>query len=851
MSSVTERAVRRVRARGARVGRRLLRIRRAGGRKALRVARAQAPAKRPEPARPPDSHGPLVETLERGRALDDAVLGEVRTFLAGGRPGRALAIAESLLRHEQTEELGRVAAGLVAHHRGSVELAWSHLRGLPSPTWARLAPAEYVRAGLALEEDETLQAVATLVEDDPQGVGTESWYEILAAVFGHGAQGLARDVFAVFDRHVDRDVPGWSEGPVHRDWMRPWVAADADSPSAPAPPDGSPVLAVMDYGHPGASRASANIGDHIQSIAGLAHLVRHGGVRLHGDPELVDLLTTLRNRTRAEFRREDLDADLHVMPVHRDASMYQPIPEGTWVLCLGWYMHALFTMRHGFPLHRNLRPIFISFHCNKRDLLTPAAVEYLRRYGPVGCRDWTTVHLLTSMDVPAFFSGCVTSTIGAVFPDAPSPPPDAPVAYVDVPDAPAGGVTYRHSSLKVRQRSFVANAKIALDRLDTYRRDHSRVVTSRLHCHLPLRSIGVDCEFVPANPADVRFAGLAGIDDEAFAAIRSGITEKLEQVLRKILAGESEEEVYGAWRAATAEDVAAALREHRRPVELEPPAAKWGRRVPRVAAGTIAYGRPTSTQQRPVHCAVLLRKSGFKGVAALLDSVVEHATRPVHLWLLSPRGSAPRVARAFPEVAISSIALRPLGRRGRQLGLVLLPGLIGDEVERLVVLPTPAVVTADVCELAELELGSHVLAAATRHGTAGVSGFGVINAAANRLGDRPAAAAELRRAALSRHAFDFDAFTRAPLVLDLGALRRQRFMDEGLALARTFRLNDLEILHYLFGPDRAPIPERWAVVPTRTPARGPGLRHWAEGPKPWHQLLTPERELWLRHAVTP
>ena len=127
----------------------------------------------------------------------------------------------------------------------------------------------------------------------------------------------------------------------------------------------------------------------------------------------------------------------------------------------------------------------------------------------------------------------------------------------------------------------------------------------------------------------------------------------------------------------------------------------------------------------------------------------------------------------------------------------------------------------------------------------------MINAAANRLGNRPAAAFELRRAMLSRHAFDFDAFTRAPLVLDLAALRRQRFMQEGLALARTFGLDDLEILHYLFGPDRASIPEPWAAVPTRTSERGPGLRHWAEGPKPWRDLLTPERELWRRHAVTP
>ena len=289
--------------------------------------------------------------------------------------------------------------------------------------------------------------------------------------------------------------------------------------------------------------------------------------------------------------------DLEVMAVHRDASMYQPIPEGTWVLCLGWYMHALFTMRHGFPLHRNLRPIFVSFHCNKRNLLTPEAVEYLRRYGPVGCRDWTTTHLLTSMGVPAFFSGCLTTTIGGVFPDAPAPRADAPVAYVDVQTeaVPEDAVTYGHSSLKVRRRSFVANAKIALERLDTYRREHSRVITSRLHCHLPLRSIGVETEFVPVNRADVRFDGLVDITDQEFEAIRSGLTEKLERILRPMIAGEPEADVYAAWRAATADDVAAAERELRRGVALQAPAAKWAARVPGVVGATKTY--PTRVRE--------------------------------------------------------------------------------------------------------------------------------------------------------------------------------------------------------------------------------------------------------------
>ena len=174
----------------------------------------------------------------------------------------------------------------------------------------------------------------------------------------------------------------------------------------------------MDYGHPSATKASANIGDHVQSIAALGHLVRHAG---RAAPRAARTWSSCSSELRGRVRGRSaaatsVDADLEVITVHRDASMYEPIPEDTWVLAFGWFMHALFHMRHGFPLHRNLRPIFVSFHCNKRDLLTPEAIEYLKRYGPVGCRDWTTVDLLLSLDVPAFFSGCLTTTIDTVFP---------------------------------------------------------------------------------------------------------------------------------------------------------------------------------------------------------------------------------------------------------------------------------------------------------------------------------------------------------------------------------------------------------------------------------------------------
>jgi hypothetical protein len=651
---------------------------------------------------------------------------------------------------------------------------------------------------------------------------------------------------------VREDPRKWRDGEIQVEWMRPWVEADSGSPTAPSPPDGRRTFAIVDYGHPGATRASANIGDHIQTIAALGHLVRHQNVRLHGPAELTDLLNDLKQRTRPELRATGIDADLEVMTIHRDASMYEEIPEQTWVLCFGWYMHALFSMRHGFPLHRNLRPIFISFHCNKRELLTPEAIAYLKRYAPIGCRDWTTVYLLKSIGVPAFFSGCVTTTINTVFPDLEAEPPaDAPIGYVDVADPPDGAITYRHSEGIIRKRPFVVNVRHALDLLETYRTRHRKLRTSRLHCYLPVRSIGMDVDFEPSNRADVRFDGLIDIDDRAFEAIRTGIRDKLEQVFAAILTGRSEDEAYALWREITADDVAAA--EARRRREHKPvPAPDIAQRMQLAQAQTVLSRATEAPAGDPIHCAVIVNEGLERPElepAVLVASLLEHAARPLHVHVVGSRGGnrpiEQRIARRFPQVTFSWVPTRPLERPEETR--LLLPDLLPD-VDRVVLLPLPAVATADVAELADLDLGPHAIAAPTLSAK-GASGFAMLHQAALRLGTRVELAAELRRTAHARHAFDFDAFTTDVMVLDLERLRRERFTEQALALIAEFGLDELEVLQYVFGPGRAEVPERWAAVPTRTAERGPGLIHWADRVKPWQPQLTPERERWRAYAT--
>jgi lipopolysaccharide biosynthesis glycosyltransferase len=251
-------------------------------------------------------------------------------------------------------------------------------------------------------------------------------------------------------------------------------------------------------------------------------------------------------------------------------------------------------------------------------------------------------------------------------------------------------------------------------------------------------------------------------------------------------------------------------------------------------------------------------KGGLVSASVLIASLLEHASRPLHVWLLGRADDVEqRLAGRFPQLSLTWVPTRglarglgtPTGERPDPASVVrlLLPDLLPGAA-RVVVLPTPSVATGDVAELADLDLGGHALAAPLRPGTSDASGFGVIHAAAMRLEDRSQAASALRRTAHARHAFDFDAFTADVLVLDLERLRRERFTAQALPLVAEFGLDDVEVLHYLFGPRHAIVPDRWALVPTRAPRRGPGLIHWADAIKPWQQQLTPDRDEWRRHA---
>jgi hypothetical protein len=80
----------------------------------------------------------------------------------------------------------------------------------------------------------------------------------------------------------------------------------------------------------------------------------------------------------------------------------------------GYYMHN----GNQWPPSSSIIPLYVAFHIN--DLVKDAfssseSINYLKQYEPIGCRDKTTEFFLREKGIKAYFSGCLTLTLGKTY----------------------------------------------------------------------------------------------------------------------------------------------------------------------------------------------------------------------------------------------------------------------------------------------------------------------------------------------------------------------------------------------------------------------------------------------------
>lgn len=181
------------------------------------------------------------------------------------------------------------------------------------------------------------------------------------------------------------------------------------------------------------------------------------------------------------------------------------------LLCNGYFM----TNPEHWPPDPKIHPFFISFHISayrqcEKFLLNPRLKEYYQAFGPIGCRDKSTMRRLHRIGVDAYFSACITLTLER----NPDVKRENKILFVDpflkmknpsyqnymirnmVPDKWIDRVeVISHDDMKISGRSKqerLANASALLDKFAAA----SIVFTSRIHCALPCIAIGTPVYFM-------------------------------------------------------------------------------------------------------------------------------------------------------------------------------------------------------------------------------------------------------------------------------------------------------------------------------------------------------------------
>lgn len=805
----------------------------------------------------------LAERLQQGMPLEEAVAEIVRARITARDHIAGRSISQALLVNPTSRVAGHVGSALVATHMQFPKLAWHHFGEIPVEMWQRIAPVEYVKTAFAVDKPAAVDAVKGLVAEPPAQFTPEVWLQLMQIAFGAKEEQLAEEVFTVAETLAKQSPEAWAHTDIDRDWLRPWFDKVLRPTPASTIPEGHIALAVLDYKQPDRLQTSSNLGDYVQTLASLTHVVRHKNVRFHGeDAPLVDFVKGLQDRARPELALDTAARDITLVDAHRDASNYDPIPENTWTVAFGWYMQSIFG-RHDFPLHPNLRPIFVSFHINRQELLSPEAIAYLKEHGPVGCRDWTTVDLLLSAGVPAFFSGCITTTVNGVFGDLPEtekPAEDAPVIYVDT-SAPAGALTGTQVGDDIRHTELVPNLHDAVALLENYRHNYSSVVTSRLHCYLPGKSVGVEVDFRPKSLADIRFNGLMQLTDDDFTAMQQGIRTKLAAVWTAILDGKPADEVYATWREVCAEDVAKAEERRNSVPRIAPPSFDVAAACATVRSEqTVVERTAPAPDGDEVHVALALDGNLKDEMKVVVEAMIDNCTRPLHLWILCrehTQADFDEFAGLFPEVTTTWLPCDHVDY-GPVLGMLrhitvstmdrlLLPDLM-PELDRILYHDIDALPLGDVAELYDWDLQGQPLAGRSAVAEHVISGFSNMYRSAKRLRENPESSHDLVRRMHARHDYDYVAFNAGILVFDLAKMRADEFSRDFIPFVEQYGMNDQEVLNCYAGPNRAVLPPQWNSLPTQELVTDPKIIHWAGPLKPWKPDYVLWRESWQRYV---
>jgi lipopolysaccharide biosynthesis glycosyltransferase len=516
-----------------------------------------------------------------------------------------------------------------------------------------------------------------------------------------------------------------------------------------------------------------------------------------------------------------------------------------------------------FPYPENINPIMISFHIQDAGVMNEEVAAELKKFGPIGCRDWTTVYRLRDYGVPAFFSGCVTTTVGQVLPKARL---GGKIPKLAVVEAGFKWNKWRYLFMwkwfyiqigdYVRKFTLVEGLEDARSMLAKYA-DYGKVITKRLHCYLPARSMGLPVEFVPGKRSDVRFEGLLDLNEAEFNKIRSGIELKLEVVIGNILAGKSHAEVMEIWRELVAPDVAFADEYCKNLEPLGESAIDLPDVYKKFESHVVRLGK-NKRGSKAVDVAFACDQNLQNELIVVLASLVKNTKREINAHILT-RGLGndyfTKVAGLFPKVNFHFHDFSDI-QYGSKVNLMkhitvstfdrlFLPAVLKD-LGKVLYLDVDILIRGDVGSLYDLKLGNKVFGGKVSRLDGWSSLIDVITRVSLSLPAKQAWA--LRRRAHETGDLTADTYNAGILLMNLKKMRDEDFIANNLYLVEELRLNDQDVMNFWSRGRALAIGDDWNFVPTQDYSNDPQIVHWAGPGKPWKAGYALYKDEFLAYA---
>lgn len=802
----------------------------------------------------------FFHTLNLEGDFDRATVAMTRRLLERSEPNRARISLQVFTRNEQLRPIAEICLGLCAYSEGLPDPAWALFDRSELALVLKWAADEYFALAFRVAPQTALRSLTQVVQHEvPMQADPHVWLQIAYYTLSAGALDLAHSVLERADHAITRiaDQARQERLGLRAANLRTWLARAAASSTPVEVPAGEIPFALVGYQHPDWLAMSSDLDDVTETLAAAGHLLRHDGVHLTGDRELVSALEALRGDMPSGRRIAGAAATVHLYEIHQDTSRLASVPDGTWLIVSEWFARPLAGWRYDLPLDPRLRPIFVSFRITPDELAVPGAADYLRAHGPIGCRDWDSVFLLHAAGVPAFFSGELVSTVDTVLaPRAVTAP--AGTVLIDVPRGPDGEPRTQNRP-SIREHGLGANLRLAADELRGLRDTGVQVVASSVRCELAARAVGCPAELRAGDGGDDRVVDYLDLDDTAFAAMQRGISDKVGAAIAAILSGQSEADVYAAWREACAGDVAAA-----EAVVSDVPAdpdlnfdLDQACAVIRAASIVVERSQPVDGDEINVEFSV---DQNYKHqLAIVLDSVIQRTDRPVRVFVLCRglgRDDYDRMTRLFPTVSFvwlptDDVDYGPIPDKIKWATIVtmdrtMLPEML-PEVDRIIHFDLDALCLADLGELFDVDMEGTAIAAVDSPQPVYLGGLETFRRTARRL--RREGQSDIARELILRthaqHPFDFEIFNAGIMVLDLAKMRADGTVRRYLGYIRRFGVNGQVIMNIYVGRNRKKLSADWNRLVRLEISGRPKVAHWAGPVKPWrgHQYA-PGREWW-------